>query len=114
MANFSFYAGDKKLVTITVLDASSEAVDIAGATIRWQAARSTADDDLVLQKSTGDSPGDITITDPSNGVFVVTLNEVDTDALSGLYYYEAEVVISGDISTVIAGYFYVIPTLIRA
>ena len=112
MDDFSFYAGDKKLVTITVLDANDAAVNLTGAAIRWHAARST-EDETVLEKTT-DSPAGIVITDPTAGVFVVTLDEADTDDLIGIYYHEAEIEISSDISTVISGHFYVIRTLIRA
>lgn len=111
MSDFSIFAGDTKLLTVTVTDEAGEAVDITTASIKWQAARSV-EDEAVIEKT---SPsGGIEITDGSGGEFVVTLDAADTGDLSGLYYHEAEVTISSQPNTVVSGTFLVTKTLIRA
>jgi len=112
MSDFSMFAGDVKLITVTVLDDAGDVADITGASIQWKAARSV-DDEPVIAKSTAVSPGGIAITDGPAGEFVVTLTGPDTEDLSGLYYHEAEMVLSAAASTVLTGQFVVTKTLIR-
>lgn len=110
--SFKTFAGDTKVVQITVLDADGDPVDITSATIKWQAARSLGKSP-VITKATGGSG--VSITDAANGVFEVTLSGSDTEDLKGDYYFEAEVTASdGTISTVIAGTMKVTPVLIAA
>lgn len=104
------FAGDAKVLVITVRDAAGAAVNITGATITWEAARST-EDAAVITKTTSDG---IEITDATHGVFEVTLDPADTDDLFGLYYHEAELTQTGDPFTVLTGSLVVERTLIRA
>lgn len=113
MTDFTMFAGDSKVLVVTIVDDDGAAVNITGAAIKWQAARTVSDSSALISKTT-DSPGGVAITDGADGEFEVTLDEADTDDLDGLYYHEAEITMSGDTSTVLTGYMVVEQTLIRA
>lgn len=103
MADFTMYAGDTKVLAVTVLDNVGDPVDITGTDIRWWMAKNAKKigADVLLKKETG---GDgIVITDGPGGVFEVTLDSADTENLKGPYYHEAEVDDAGVISTVLTG-----------
>lgn len=110
--DFTMFAGDSKVLVATAVDNAGEAVDITGAAITWAVAR-TVDDTAVLTKTSSPSAG-IALSDPTAGEFEITLHEVDTDDLDGLYYHEAEMVLATDTSTVLTGNMIVERTLIRA
>lgn len=98
--DFVMWAGDNKLIDVTVVDGDGVAVDITGATIKWVLAK-TAGDSALVTKTTGDG---ITITDAAAGKFRVTLVPADTESLAGVYYHEAEVTdASSQVSTVLIG-----------
>ena len=110
--NFTMHSGDSKNIIVTVKDENDAVVDITGATVDWQMARSqnSATPDLV--KSTTGGNG-ITLTDPVNGVFTVALDATDSDDFIGAYYHEAQVTdAGGKISTVIIGTITVLTDLI--
>lgn len=99
--NFQMVAGDTKYLVVTVRDADGVAVDLTGAGIKWQCARSFGKAS-VLSKATGGSG--IAITSASGGIFTVTLSPSDTESMGGNYYHEAQVTASdGTISTVMFG-----------
>lgn len=102
MADFTMYAGDTKVLSVTVLDEAGAAVNITGTTIRWWLAKNAKKTglDVLIKKDTVDG---ITITDGPAGKFEVTLASSDTEGLKGSYYHEAEVDDSGTISTVLTG-----------
>ena len=104
------FAGDSKVLVVTVRDGAGAVVNITGATLTWEAARST-EETTVISKESGDG---ISITNPTGGVFEVTLDEADTDDLQGLYYHEAELTQAGDTFTVLTGSLVIERTLIRA
>lgn len=109
--NFQMIAGDYKTLVITVRNSDGDPVNITGATVKWQAARSLGKAS-VISKTTSSG---ISLNDPTNGIFTVTLNHSDTDSLSGIYHHEAEVTdSSGFRSTVIAGTMKVNKPLIEA
>lgn len=110
MADFTMFAGDTKVIPVTVIDEDGMAVNITGATFTWEAAR-TVDGTAAITKTVG---AGIALTSPATGVFTITLDEADTDDLEGLYYHEAEMVLAGDTSTVLTGNMIVEQTLIRA
>ena len=108
--DFTLDAGDKAILTITVDDGAEPpvAVDLSGVAIQWALAR-----DLsivpVVTKSVGSG---IVITDPTNGIFKVTLDPADTEGLCGIYYHEAEVTdTNSDPSTVTRGTVTIRPTI---
>lgn len=111
MADITMFAGDTKTLQVTVKDENGDAVDLTGASIRWQASRSVNKRPADLEKSVGDG---ITITDATAGRFDVTLDSADTEDLRGDFYHEAEVIdASGNVSTVFTGTLTIEPTLIK-
>lgn len=109
--DFTMFAGDSRTITVTVKNDQGAAVDITGATLKWQAAPSVSGA-AVISKTSGSG---IDLTSPSTGVFTITLDGADTDALGeGVFYHEAEMVLAGDTSTVLTGSMVVEKTLIRA
>lgn len=110
ITNFTMTAGDYKTLVITIKDAEGTAVNISGATIKWQCGRSFGKAST-LSKSTSSG---IQITDGANGQYTVTLDASDTDSMSGTYYHESEMTLSGIKTTVLVGTMKVIPALIEA
>lgn len=99
--NFEMWAGDDLDVVAIVKDASGTVVDITGATVEW-ALRLTVDSPVLLAK---DTAAGITLTNPTQGEFTITLAPADTSALGGRsYYHEAEVTLGGKITTVLTGW----------
>lgn len=80
-------SGDTKILNITAKTSSGTAINLTGVAIIWSLFPSTGGTAL-LTKSVGSG---ISITDPSNGVFQVTLNPTDTASLEGLYQHEAQI-----------------------
>ena len=111
ITNFVMTAGDDKTLVVTVKDANGTAVNITGASIKWQCARSFGKaSDISKTTSSG-----ISITDGANGVFTVTLTAANTESLRGNFYHEAQLTDSGGaISTVLFGTMKVNPALIEA
>lgn len=108
--DFELFAGDTKVLDITVKDDEGAVVDITDATIRWQLARSV-NAPAVLQKAVGSG---ITISDGPNGLFEVALANADTETLKGAFYHEAEVILpDSTIATVVTGAVTIKPTLIK-
>ena len=108
--NFQIHAGDSRELVVTVSDSQGAAVDLSGAAIAWQLARSAGAAAPAVAKALGSG---IVITDGPNGVFTVMLDPADSETLSGLYYHEAEVTdAAGQRSTVLSGVATVVPTLI--
>ncbi len=104
-----FVSGDSKRLVVSVTDDNDTAVDLTGAVISWQLARSVYGS-AEISKSVGSG---IAITDAVNGEFTVTLDPLDTDALEGDFYHEAQVTDTlGDISTVFSGNITIIKDLI--
>jgi hypothetical protein len=99
MANFTMFAGDTKVLVVSVADEKGAAVDITGTVIRWQLAKSVTSTALIL-KSVG---AGVTIIDGPSGRFDVSLDAGDTLPLHGSYYYEGEIDDGGIISTVLTG-----------
>src|SRR4029077_17969888 len=70
MANFTMFAGDTKVLVVSVADEKGAAVDITGTVIRWQLAKSVTSTALIL-KSVG---AGVTIIDGPSGRFDVALD----------------------------------------
>lgn len=111
MTDFTLYAGDDKLLTVTVTDGEGEPVDLTGAQkIRWQLGKGPGKTPIV-EKALGQG---IEVTDGPGGIFTVTLDSADTEALKGSYYHEAEVIDEdGNVSTVLTGTVTIEATLIK-
>lgn len=98
--NFQMTAGDTKSLVITVRNSSGEPVNITGSTVKWQCARSYGKASIISKSTTLG----ISLSDPTNGIFTVTLDPPDTEDLSGIYHHEAQVTAAdGSISTVLVG-----------
>jgi hypothetical protein len=93
------FAGDTKILEITVTDDSNAVINITGVLIRWQLSKTVKDPPLV-SKAVGSG---ITIVNGPAGRFDVLINPADTLALIGSHYHEVEIDDSGVISTVLTG-----------
>jgi len=100
--NFEMYAGEDKILTVTVTDAAGDVVDLTDASIEWVMKRTADDTTALVTKTLADG---ITCASPATGVFTVTLEAADTEELGGAsYLHEAEVTDAGDnVSTVTRG-----------
>lgn len=103
--NFDMFSGNNKEIVITVYDKpNGSIVDISGATaVAWQLFRAAITATTpVISKSLVSG---VTLSNPTNGQFTVSLSASDTTGLSGKYYYEAELTDSGARrETVASGY----------
>lgn len=107
--NFEMFCGDTHELPVTVRDSSGALKDITGAAVAWALAKSVKCDPE-FTKATGSG---IALTDPSNGLFTVTLNPADTlNLCPGDYYHEAEVTdSSGRVVTVMTGRVRLLPSI---
>lgn len=102
--------GDTVALDFTIRDAAGAVVDMTGATIRWQMARSVRATPM-LEKAIGSG---ITVTSEVGGTFTVMLDPVETADLAGIFYFEVEVIDgSGNVSTPRRGWIKIDPGLIR-
>lgn len=113
--SFEMFAGDTMRLNFSITDALTEAaLDLTGATVRWQASRSkgtTFSRTPVLSKAEGQG---LEIIDAFGGLILVTLSPEDTEELSGIFYHELETVdVDGDVATAFSGTFTVKKALIR-
>lgn len=104
LQDVTMHSGDSKTLTVTVYKDTAHTVvkDITGATVKYEARRNAnSRGTATIVKSVGSG---IVLTDPTNGVFVVTLAATDTNGLSGDFYHEAEVTdAGGDKQTAMTG-----------
>jgi hypothetical protein len=98
LQNFETYQGNDLIITVTVKE-NGVAKVITDCDVTWV----LYDDQLetVLTKTVGDG---ITLTDPTHGIFTITLEGEDTEELLGLYIHEAAVTdTSNNVATVMEG-----------
>jgi phage terminase large subunit-like protein len=98
--NFTMVSGDTQILEFEVLDSGGVAVNITGAVVTWVLCASRLYPTALITKTTSSG---ITLTNPTSGIFQVTLLPVDTQSLSGIYFHEAQVVVSGNTYTVSNG-----------
>lgn len=101
------FLGNTWVLTNRLLDlddpSGTKPLNITGGSIKWVMKRfSISPTNLISLDMTS---GKISLSDPQNGVFTVTLAPGDTNTLpSGTYYYEGELTdVAGNVSTVIFG-----------
>lgn len=114
--NFEISAGDDLILTFQAEGIDSPDATLYGATVKWWAARTREDapENVVIEKSTEDSPSDVEIVDPEALIFTVTLHRNDTLELFRDYYHECQIIdADGKVLTVTAGTMTVRRTLIR-
>lgn len=103
------YAGEIRSIVVTVTNNNDRAVeDLTSASVSWKVKSGST---TAISKSVGS--GITLASDPTTGVFTISLQASDTTSLSGVYSHEARVTLSdGTIATVSVGRFVVRPTLI--
>lgn len=104
LQNFQVVSGDAPAggIVFTVTDQAGAVVDLTGASVRWSARRLNSAT-VAIEKTT--AAGGVEITDPTAGVFVVSLEAADTAALEGVYLHEAEVEdVAGNVWTAARGH----------
>jgi hypothetical protein len=105
------WRGDSHTIVIEVRDSDGNPVDLSAATARWWMGKNSraTGSNIYIQK-------DATITS-SGGVWFlnVAILPEDTEELTktGTFYHEAEVILSGNVSTVTVGDFVLMPDIIR-
>ena len=114
--DISLHSGDSRTLRITINDDAGAALDITGATIKWQLSKKAADSvepkgAFILSKGTT-STG-IEITDATGGICEVTLAPADTEALAGEFYHELQMTLDGSVSTVLFGQATIVKDLIQ-
>ena len=104
--NFEMYAGESKVITVTVMDDATPPVpiDLTGASIEWIVKRSEDDAVGLITKTVGAGIALLNQT-THKGEFTITLAPADTASLGGAsYYHEAEVTdVATNVSTVTRG-----------
>jgi hypothetical protein len=102
--NFEMYAGESKVLTVTVKDEAAALIDLTGVSIEWIVKRFEDDVTGLITKTVGHG---ITLSNQvtDKGEFTITLAPADTESLGGAsYYHEAEVTdVGGNVSTVTRG-----------
>ena len=104
--DFEMYAGESKVITVTVKDGTGEALNLTGATIEWVAKANEDEVNATITKNNGEGGGlEILDQEANKGEFTITLAPADTEKLGGVtYYHEAEVIdASTNVSTVTRG-----------
>jgi len=103
--NVSIYKGDDKILVVTVKDSSGNIEDISGTTVNYVVYKFTIGN-IVITKTTSSG---ISLTDPTSGIFEITLIPSDTENLLGYYLHECELTDTfGKVSTIFTGKFTVI------
>lgn len=93
--NFDFYAGDSKIVRITVTDENGDPVPLDTITAAdWRLSREPGGPALI-SKAHGSG---VTVTNPAGGVVQVVLQPADTAGREGFYAHE--LVITDDVNQV--------------
>jgi len=87
--NFELYAGDSKDIVVTVTDSNGAAVNLTNFTIFWKLTLLPTSSTALISKAVGTG---IVKTNPSGGIFTVTITNTDTATLAGCYYHEAKIV----------------------
>lgn len=80
-------SGDYVSLPVTVRDNDDALVDLSGMTGVFKMAR-RANSTAVIESPTNAT---VTFTDASNGLVTVTIDDADTEALKGDYYYELKI-----------------------
>jgi hypothetical protein len=87
--NAELWEGEYKTLAVSVVDASSVAVNLTGATITWKLTTQQGGGTTLLTKTIGSG---ITVVSAAGGTLTITFAAVDTVDLGGLtYYHELEI-----------------------
>jgi hypothetical protein len=113
---FSMFSGDTMRLNFSIIDeATQNALDLTGATIRWQMSRAKTigfSSTPILSKTEGSG---LDVVDAFGGLILVILAPEDTEQFSGTFYHELEIVdIDGDVATAYSGNFTIKKALIKS
>lgn len=113
--SFEMFSGDSMRVNFAITDASTgNALDLTGATVRWQMSRAKAVGFSRTPALTKTEGGGLEIVDAFGGLILVLLDPEDTEGRSGIFYHELEVQdADGDLSTAYSGTFTIKKSLIK-
>jgi len=96
--DLSLYSGDSRNLIISVTDENNAPINLENATIKWIL---SSQNNIELTKSNGKG---VTISNASQGQFIIALAATDTQNLSGNYVHAARVTTSnGESSIVLQG-----------
>ncbi len=85
--NFELVSGNDKVLRFTTKDEDGAIVDLTGSTIIWALAASDKAKKRIIEYT---SPVQVTLTDPTAGLFEVAILSADTEPLKERdYYHEA-------------------------
>lgn len=102
--SLEIFSGDNRDIEISVVDETGAVVDLTGSSVLMSVKKFIKDVSYVFQKSSA-TPAEITITNPTGGVFVVFLVPADTQLLAaGLYEFDVQLTTAADkVFTVVRG-----------
>ncbi len=104
MQSFPVMSGDKVVCEFTVRDNADAIVDLTGGSGRFAMAR-TPSDAPVIDSAASPATASVSLIAPLSGRVNATIEETETDALLGDYYYEMKWTdINGDEAVVARGY----------
>lgn len=100
--DFTMYAGDSRLIPVTVTNTAGTAKNLTGATVEWAMYLMNS----ATPSATKESGDGIEFVAASDGTLEIALDPADTENLRPhTYYHEAKVTdSSGNISTVLTGF----------
>ena len=91
---------DDKTYQVTITDSDGVVVNISTYTVKFTVRKNPADSAAVISKTTPAASG-INLSDPTNGVFKISLSDTDTNITPGKYIYDVEMANSGVTQTVL-------------
>lgn len=83
----AYAQGDDLSLEFTVIDDDGNAVNITGATVRFQIFRRRGDTP-VIDTEVSPATASVTLTTPASGIFTVDIDGDDTESLLGTYAFE--------------------------
>lgn len=100
--DFEIYQGEDRYIEVIVYedDDNTKKKNIQGATISW-ICKKKVDSTIAILSKTVDSG--ITITDATNGVFMISLSATETKDLYQRYYHEAKIVLNNKNNILLTG-----------
>lgn len=110
--SLAYVAGDSIRLRFAVTDEQGNAAIISGDTARFAIARRAGEEPVI---GTGDGTAVATITNPTGGLYEVTVEPEYTLGLRGTYRFESELEdVTGNVATVARGFLTFEPGLINA
>lgn len=105
--NITAYRNDTFVISFTLLDQSSQPIDLSGAVVKMQV-RDKPDGEVLWELTEGDG-----ITVGGTGNNVISISKVCDINGCGSYYYDLQATDSGVVSTYVKGAFHVIKDITK-